>query len=301
VNSRPPGDFSSPAIEISWTGGGRDAAGSADLAQLIYAALDDFEPLAVDPQPAAPGRAASEVWRVFFRSSAQRDAAADALRRVFAVRLTGISSIDVPDEGWARRSQENLRAVRVGRVIVAPPWDQPEAAAAGDVIIVIDPSTGFGTGHHETTRLCLGLLQRLDVSGQTVIDIGTGSGVLAIAAAKLGAARVIAMDNDPDALRNARENVSRNGCDDRVHVLEAELGSLAGPAADVVMANLTAAVLEHHASVLNGLLNAGGSLVISGFGRDEAPLLAASFAPLSPAGIVHDGNWSAQLFHATLQ
>ena len=134
------------------------------------------------------------------------------------------SSVDVPDEEWARRSQANLTPVRIGHIVVAPPWLAPDPVPpaydlqpvpnrirhSADHLIVIDPSTGFGTGHHETTRLCLSLLQRIELFGRRVIDVGTGSGVLAIAAALLGASSVVALDEDPEALRNARENVARN-------------------------------------------------------------------------------------------
>jgi ribosomal protein L11 methyltransferase len=279
-----------PAVELSWP---RTGDGQA-VVDRLYAALDEFSPIAIEPrlEPATNTLDLNEIWRVFFRSPDQRDAAATALRDEFDRRLTRIVSMDVPDEGWARRSQENLRAVRVGRIVVSPPWDEEEAGP-GSVSIVIDPSTGFGTGHHETTRLCLTILQRLDVAGRRVIDVGTGSGVLAIAAAKLGAARVIAMDNDPEALRNSRENISRNGCDAQVDVAEAELASLAIPPADIITANLTAAVLDRHASVLVRLLNPGGSLVVSGFGPSEVEALTDPLAPLTVRETLREGSWSA--------
>ena len=108
---------------------------------------------------------------------------------------------------------------------------------------MIEPSTGFGTGHHETTRLCLLLMQRLDLRGARVLDIGTGSGVLALAAWKLGAGDVVAIDSDPDALDNARDNIARNGAAPSIDIIRDDLESLRIQRADVVLANLTGAVL----------------------------------------------------------
>lgn len=282
-----------PAVELAWARRGDSDA----IVDLLYAALDDFQPTALEPRLEATTRTLDleEVWRVFFRSSAVRDAAASALRTQFARALTRLQSVDVPDEGWARRSQENLRAIRVGRIVVTPPWDAT-APAADDVSVVIDPSTGFGTGHHETTRLCLTILQRLPLAGRRVIDVGTGSGVLAIAAATLGAERVMAVDNDPEALRNAAENVARNACEGRVELIEAELGSLSLPPADVVTANLTAAVLERFADPLVRLMNPGGTIVLSGFGPHDVESLAGSFAELALQETLHESNWTAQCF-----
>jgi ribosomal protein L11 methyltransferase len=286
------GEPTFPALEISWA-----RKGDGDpLVDLLYAALDDFQPLALEPRLEAPASTLDlqEIWRVFFRSTSQRDQAAAALRdQQFTRRLTRIVSIDVPDGGWARRTQEHLRAVRVGRIVVRPPWDA--GITTVDVLsVVIDPSTGFGTGHHETTRLCLTILQNLPVAGTRVIDVGTGSGVLAIAAAKLGAAHVSAVDNDPDALRNARENVARNDCAGRVDLIEADLDSLSLAPAQIVTANLTAAVLRRFALPLLGLVTRGGTLVISGFGPQDLDSLAGPFAELALQETLHEGHWSAQ-------
>lgn len=268
------------------------------LVELLYACLDDFEPASIVDHERGDG------WRVFFRTAASRDAALQALRTRFGGRLASLAGADVVDEGWARRSQAQLTAVRVGRIVVTPPWapeaapDQRETGSPGDlhdVVIVIEPSMGFGTGHHATTRLCLQLLQREPVEGRRVTDVGTGSGVLALAAWKLGAAAVTAVDCDPDALQNARENVHRNGADAGVGLVESDLSTLDLEPAAVVLANLTGAVLQRYASALLGLTTPGGRIIVSGFAPDERAGIERALGLPSVESAV-EGAWSAVVF-----
>ena len=295
-----------PAIDLRFEPG----SDGARIEALLYAALDDFQPLAIQEHESADG------WLVFFRDGVHRDGAAAALRRLEIHPSLTLTSLDVPDEDWARRSQANLRAITVGRITVAPPWDVPDAAArhshrgsrisdpvtdhhgpgsripdpvthhqgaesripdpvTDGIVIVIDPSMGFGTGHHQTTRLCLSLLQSIEIAGRRLIDVGTGSGVLAIAAAKLGARSVTAMDNDSDALHNARENVERNAV--IVEIVEADLAAFTAAPADIVVANLTAAVLRQHASTLRRLVAPHGVLIVSGFSPEVLADVTAPF------------------------
>jgi ribosomal protein L11 methyltransferase len=223
---------------------------------------------------------APQVWTAHFATREARDAAMAALRAVPGIEPPGMESSELEDEDWARRTQADLPAIRVGRLVVAPPWDVPaEAPADGGSTIVIEPSRGFGTGHHQSTRLCLVLLQSRDLTRQTAIDVGTGSGVLAIAAAKLGAAFVSAIDVDPDAVENARENIARNGVESRVegHVRDFTASSM--PAADLVTANLTGTLLARHAADLAALVRPGGSAIVAGFTVDERRLVEEAFAP----------------------
>ena len=203
----------------------------------MLAIVDDFSPTAVEPR--------DSILRLFFSTATTRDAAHAA------VNAAGYRSerVDVDDEDWARRSQENLRAVTVGRVTVTPPWT-PAAYVAQTLAVVIQPSTGFGTGHHATTRLCLRALQTLDLSGLSMLDVGTGSGVLAIAAAMLGAARALGVDYDADAIRAANENLELNPGITDVEFRVADLSADRFPAADIVTANLTGALLVRSARLL---------------------------------------------------
>jgi ribosomal protein L11 methyltransferase len=156
--------------------------------------------------------------------------------------------------------------------------------------IVIQPSMGFGTGHHATTRLCLAALQRIDLRGRSVIDVGTGSGVLAIAASLLGARQVIGIDDDRDAIAAARDNVALNPRA-RVTLLDGDLRSVDLPPADVVVANLTGALLETAAPQLLRLSTNGGRLVISGLLTKEEQLVLAAYSSWTVQDRATEDGW----------
>jgi len=282
-----------PALEIQFP-----APADASLHDRLYALLDDFEPVAIHEDE--PG----DRWRVFFRSAERRDAAAASIASTLPPGLIRASSIDVPDEDWARRSQENLKAIEAGGLIIAPPWDVPRPQGRSDkadprrrtadpLVIIIEPSTGFGTGHHATTRLCLLLMQRLALRGARVLDIGTGSGVLALAAWKLGAGDVVAIDSDPDALNNARDNIARNGAAPSIDIIRDDVATLRIERADVVLANLTGAVLVRYAAELRNLARDGGYFVLSGFAPQDAAVIRTAFGGLAGVDEKVEGEWAA--------
>jgi len=253
-----------------------DAADAHEAVQgdLLEAALTDFDVEAID-------ESAPTGWRVFFRTRSGRDRAQQAIAREFPT-LT-LTSIDVPDEDWAARSQASLKAVRVGNLIVAPPWDAP-------IVVAIRPSMGFGTGHHATTRLCLAALQALEVKERTVIDVGTGSGVLAIAASRLGAADVTAIDDDADAIHAAWENLALNpGA--QASLIEGDFRRTEIPPADVVLANLTGALLIDAAERLRRLVSAHGRMILSGFMTHEEAAVRAAYAAFSVEHRAEEDGW----------
>jgi len=252
----------------------------------IAALLDDFAPTAIQdltelplppgglwdptyPPPPDPPPAPVQ-WRVFFSTADERDRARDAVRAAYP--SLDLSADDVPDEDWAARSQRALTAVHVGRFIVAPPWDVPSESRAA--VIIIEPSRGFGTGHHASTRLCLRAISEIDVTGRRVLDLGTGSGVLAMAAFVSGAREVIAMDIDQDAIDSARQSQALNQRIAGIHWLvgdfrDAGWEALVGGPFDIVLANLTGGMLISSAGRIRELLQRDGVLVCSGFDQDE--------------------------------
>lgn len=285
-----------PAIEIE-TGrlqpasSGRDQSVDVtpDERDLLAAALVDFDVAAIDESD-------GNCWRVFFHDPPERDRALVALRHDFP--HLALTTVDVADEDWAARSQASLHAVRVGRLIVAPPWDRAAPSRIGprDIEIVIQPSMGFGTGHHATTRLCLAALQQIDMDGRSVVDVGTGSGVLAIAARMLGATGVLGIDDDDDAIQAARENLSLNAAVD-VELQAVGLERLALPPADVVIANLTGGLLIREADRLTEIVAPSGRLIISGFMQSECVSVLAAFRMLRVVDTMQEDEWMC----ATLQ
>ncbi len=273
-----------PALDIHFTA---EAEPSFDVRDLVVAGLDDFQPTAIEESPVS--------WRVFFASPSSREAAAAWLRGLGEPRVK-VSALDVDDEDWARRSQMDLQPIRIGRIVVTPPWCADAArqqAEAGDVVLVVVPSTGFGTGHHASTRLCLALLQQLEVRGRSVLDVGTGSGVLAIAAARLGARGVQAVDNDPDAVDAARENVALNPPAAPIRLECADFHVLAPERADLVLANLTGELLRRSAADLARRTARGGSLIVSGVLAEERESVVAAFqsAGVSLVATLTEEEW----------
>jgi len=253
-----------------------------ELQGLVLAELDDFQPTAIQ-EPDDTSR-----LRAFFTSAESRDAAARALGVSFGSHLF-VESINIEDEDWAARSQAQLRAITIGRIIVAPPWDA--IANPGFLTVIIQPSMGFGTGHHATTRLTLKALQDVPLDNRTVLDIGCGSGVLAIAGVRLGARSAVGIDNDPDALENARDNAGLNDMGDRARFEEGDFRVMA-IRADVVMANLTGGLLERSAEALATMVAADGFLIVSGFMESEkAAVVPALETFLTLQTIVHEEEW----------
>lgn len=262
-----------------------------DAAGFLSALLDDYSPTAITESIEPTDVAVAHTWRVFFTSDESREQAIDGIAATSWPLTT--TKIEVEDEGWAEKSQAALTAVQVDGLIVAPPWDVP---ADAEQVIIIEPSMGFGTGHHQSTRLCLRALQRIDLAGAHVLDLGTGSGVLAIAAAQLGAQSVLAIDEDPDAVEAARKNVELNDVGASVEVRQEDLALLEPRQADVLLANLTGAMLRRYADLIVRHLAPGGRAIVSGFTQDEQVAVAHAFGVLTTEQEEQEDGWVSLTF-----
>ena len=253
----------------------------------LLALIDDFAATALEDR--------DQSLRVFFSSG---DARAHA-RTALAAAGYAADPVDVDDGDWARRSQEGLAPVTVGRLTIAASAALHRVCPAPGIdhplTIVIEPSMGFGTGHHASTRLCLRALQQANVSRASVLDVGTGSGVLAIAAVRLGAARALGIDHDPDAIAAATANLRLNADVADVEFRVAELSEARLPPADLVTANLTGALLVRAARRLSGLVRPRGTLIVSGILDEERDGVVQAVAR-NPAWEAHEEGWTALLF-----
>ncbi len=201
---------------------------------------------------------------------------------------------------WSETWKKDFHPLEIGRrLLITPSWVTPSPGERK--ALVIDPGMAFGTGTHPTTRLCLALVEELVQAGAPVIDVGCGSGILALGALALGASQALGVDTDPDALRAARENALRNGLSNKMNLLE---GSLEGilqqkeglRQAPLVLANILAPVIvQLLGDGLAGLLTPGGHLVLSGILEEQAEQVAAA---LARAGLrlvrrIQEGDWVA--------
>jgi ribosomal protein L11 methyltransferase len=174
---------------------------------------------------------------------------------------------------WSTRWREGLGSRSFGRLTVAPSWASVRVEGDGPTV-VLDPESAFGSGEHGSTRVALSLLERLVRPGDLVLDLGSGSGILALAAVKLGAARAIGIENDPEANLVAARNAARNGVGDAVRFLDGEagdLGPLLGPA-DLILSNILRSANTQLLPAVTRTLRAGGTAIFSGMEVTEAAL-----------------------------
>lgn len=253
---------------------------SAEAAEAVSEVLSRFAPEGVALEATSfqvtPDDHGVPVGPVIVRAYLPADAALEAKRAKLEESLWHLGQLlplpapsykAIANTNWSEAWKSNFKPIRIGRrLIVVPAWiDQP--LEAGDVPIILDPGMAFGTGTHPTTQLCLAAVERHLQPGQAVIDLGTGSGILAIAAAKLGSGPVSAYDIDGEAVRVAGENAAVNGVAGQLHIARGSLAELraAGQQAPLVLANILARVLvDLFDQGLADLVAPGGLIVLSG-------------------------------------
>lgn len=216
--------------------------------------------------------------------------------------LPGTSFSILSNEDWAVEWQKYFKPIRLGRhLLVAPTWEEVKSGAQ-DRLIRINPGRAFGTGHHETTRLCLEWLEgwadkHKGSQPGTLLDVGTGSGILALAGVLLGFSEVIGIDNDPEAIEVALENAELNGLLQKVEFRVATPESL-GAFFDVVMANIQALPLIEMAQVLSGLVRSSGRIVLSGILLDQKEAVQSAYEARGHCLLdaVSAGEWCLLVF-----
>jgi ribosomal protein L11 methyltransferase len=271
---------------------GRVGQGSAVRpTRLIHDANDE---LSAREDPGAPYEITAHI-----PEDEAAPAAVDATERAlwhlqaFGLRTVGELQVrSVDDADWTDAWRAGYAAQRIGRVVIVPSW-LDETIGPGDVALRLDPGMAFGTGLHPTTRACLALLQAIEPMPPLVLDVGSGSGILALAALRLGAGQAVCYDTDPLAVEATLVNAAANGLADRV---TANLGSLPrepGDAYPLVLANLVAAVLIDLAVSLAAHAAPGGTLLASGIieTRAEEVLAALTSAGFVLENRLDDGEW----------
>lgn len=202
------------------------------------------------------------------------------------------------EQDWAVSWREFFGVVEPGgRVIVVPSWIEHELRP-GEIALRLDPGQAFGTGHHETTRLCLLALEELLQPGDRVLDVGTGSGILAIAAERLGAASVLAIDVDPVAAEVARANVAANGAEDRIVVQAGPLEADHSDAYDLVLANISTEANVSLASAFRRVVAPAGRVALSGVLAADVPRVRAAMEVQGFAltALRYERDWSLLAF-----
>jgi len=281
-----------PWIQIKLQTTGKKSPQVEDLLMglgAVSVTLEDSkdQPLLEPPPGATP------IWddttvTGLFETDVDPDLVCAALRSQLGADLP-IRVEALEDKDWIREWMDSFEPIAFGkRLWVCPSWKTPLDPSA--VNMMLDPGLAFGTGTHETTALCLRWLDSADLTGKVVVDYGCGSGILAIAAALLGASKVYCVDNDPQALMATRDNAARNNVADRLEVYPP--GSLPAINADVMLANILAGPLMSLSEHLSSLTNPGGHLVLSGILQDQAQAVSDTYAQwfsMDPPAI--DGDW----------
>ncbi len=282
---------------------------SVDAADAVAAVLQDYgnqgisiEHLGIMPEMYDDGAVPPPdvlIVRAYLPADDRTPAALQSLESALhAQRFPAPHYALVDEEDWAEAWKAHYHTTRIGRrIVIRPIWEQAETQP-GDVVIDLDPGMAFGTGTHATTQLCLAALEDVIRPGVTVLDMGTGSGILAIAAVKLGAVKVIAVDNDPIAVEVAEANARANGVGHAINAIEGSLKTVITSARryDVLVANIIARIIiEMCGGGLGQMVRPGGHAIFSGIVSHQVEDVNAALAEagLTVTGMREDGDWVA--------
>lgn len=199
------------------------------------------------------------------------------------------------NRNWNEEWERTIQPIRVTpRIVITPSWHS-YTPDRNDIVLTIDPKMSFGTGYHESTRLILRLMERHLRPRARVLDVGTGTGVLAIAAVRLGASAATGIDIDEWSFENARENVLQNGVEDRVTILQGDLSTAPPIAYDLIAANIQKSILLPLLPSLAHSLNRGGVLLLSGLLKEDREAMdsALAAAGFSVAELLEENGWIA--------
>ncbi len=231
-----------------------------------------------------PGVGETPLWaqitlNALFDQDANREAIIEALEAIDGeLELSSAQWREVADQDWERAWLDQYQPMKFGKRLWIYPWNiEPEGLAEDAVVLRLDPGLAFGSGTHPTTALCLEWLQAQSLDGAHVLDFGCGSGVLAIAALKLGAKQADGIDNDPQALAASDDNAARNGVADRLAVFDP--ATAPERSYSLVVANILAGTLDALAEVIAARCAPGGKLAMSGILHGQHEALLERFAP----------------------
>ena len=245
------------------------------------------------------------VIHLYWPADQWNEARLAAVRLVLADLAPSIGDVpisvrQVPDQNWNEAWARSVKALRIGRLVIRPSWE-PVALSPTDIEIVLDPKQAFGTGHHATTRMMLEWLQKEIHGGEVVLDVGTGSAILAMAAVKLGAASAIGVEHDAVAAECAREYLGLNHVDDRIDIIAGTLGDLPERQqriADLVLANLDRQTILDLAGDLVSSASEGARILVSGILVEQQPEIVDRFSCLGLACLerCREEGWVAMKF-----
>jgi ribosomal protein L11 methyltransferase len=251
-------------IEVRWTG-------SVDAGEVLG--------LLNDPAVAGAWQEGGQT-RLYWPSAQWSPDALASLKQVLGHlgdAGTAITVAAVPAQDWNAQWAKSVRPIRIGRrIVIRPGWERAELAP-GDIELILDPRQAFGTGHHATTALLLEWLETIMHGGERVLDVGTGSGILAMVALKLGAKSALGIDNDPVAIECAREYAAVNGFGPELDLRVATLEEIGAMPVDLILANLDRNTLLASARLFEPFLKQGARLLLSGILPEDRSEIAAAF------------------------